>query len=81
VQHIVECLYNDARMLGRAVMVAIAVGTPLERKGGRAHGGVVIFVSAVDAVIESFKRAPEVWFRYWYSPTFRCESGDNTTVM
>jgi hypothetical protein len=62
-------------------MVAIAVGTPLECKGGRAHGGVMIFVSAVDIVIKSFKGAPEVWSRYWYSPTFRCESSDITLLV
>jgi hypothetical protein len=75
-RRIVECLCDDARALGRAVMVAVAVGAPLEREGGGAHGGVVVFVTTVDAVFEDFKGTPKAWSRYWPSPAFRCRSGD-----
>jgi hypothetical protein len=73
---IVKCLHDDARTLGRAVMVAIAVGTPLKHKGGGKHGGVMIFVTTVDTVIKDFKGTPKAWSRYWPSPTFRCGSSD-----
>jgi hypothetical protein len=76
VQHIVKHLHNDARTLGRAVMVAVAVSAPFECKGGGAHGGVMVFVATVDTVIESFKGTPKVWSGYWPSPTFRCGSSD-----
>jgi hypothetical protein len=73
---IVERLHNDARTLGRAVMVAIAVGAPLEHKGGGTHGGVMVLVATVDAVFKDFKGTPKAWSRYWPSPAFRCRSGD-----
>jgi hypothetical protein len=75
-RRIVECLHDDARTLGRAVTIAIAVSAPLEREGGRTHGGVVVLVSTVDTVFKDFKGAPKAQSRYWHSPTFRCESGD-----
>jgi hypothetical protein len=76
VQCIVERLHDDARTLGRAVMVAIAVGAPLERKGGGTHGGVMVLVATVSAVIKSFKGTPKVWSGYWSSPAFRRRSSD-----
>ena len=44
--------------------VAIAVDAPLERKDGGAHGGVVVLVTTVGAVVESFKGTSKTWFRY-----------------
>ena len=61
---IVECLCNNARTLGRAVMVAVAVGAPLKCKGGGTHGGVVVLVATVDAVIKDFQGIPKAWSRY-----------------
>jgi hypothetical protein len=58
------------------VTVAIAVSAPLERKGGGAHGGVVVLITTVDTVFKDFKGAPKAQSGYWHSPTFRCESGD-----
>jgi hypothetical protein len=77
---IVECLRNDARTLGRAVTVAVAVGAPLKHKGGGTHGGVVVFVATMDAVFKDFKGTPKVWSRYWPSPAFRCRSSDTRTL-
>jgi hypothetical protein len=76
-QCIVECLRDDARTLGRAVTVAIAVSAPFKRKGGGAHGKVVVLVTTVDAVVKGFKGTPKAWSRYWLSPVFRCGSGDS----
>ena len=78
---IVEHLYDDARTLGRAVAVAIAVSAPFKHKGGGAHGRVMVFVATVDAIIESFKGTPKVWSRYWHSLSFRCGSGGMIPVM
>ena len=78
--HIVEHLCDDARTLGRAVMIAIAVSAPFKRKGGGAHGGVVVFVATMDAVFKDFKGTPKVWSRYWPSPAFRCRSSDTRTL-
>ena len=58
-------------------MVAVAVDAPLECKGGGAHGGVVVLVATVGAVVESFKGTSKTWSRYWSSPTFRRRSGDS----
>jgi len=80
-RHIVECLCDDARTLGRAMTVAIAVGAPFEHKGGRTHGGVMVLVATVDAVFEDFKGTSKVWSRYWPSPAFRCGSGDITLLI
>jgi hypothetical protein len=55
---IVECLCDDARTLGRAVMVAIAVSAPFEHKGGGAHGGVMVFVTTVDAIVKVSRGLP-----------------------
>ena len=57
--------------LGRAVTVAIAVGAPLEHKGGGTHGGVVVLVTTVDTVFKGFKGAPKARSGYWRSPTLR----------
>jgi hypothetical protein len=57
-------------------MVTIAVSAPLERKGGGAHGGVMVLITTVDTVFKDFKGAPKARSGYWHSPTFRCESGD-----
>jgi len=57
---IVEHLYDDARTLGRAVAIAIAVSTPFECKGGGAHGRVVVFIATVGAVVKDFKGTPKV---------------------
>ena len=73
---IVICLSDDDRTLGGAVMVAIAIDTPLKCKGGRAYGGLVVFVTTVDAIFKSFKGTSKVWSRYWHSSAFRCESSD-----
>jgi hypothetical protein len=61
---IVECLCNDTRALGRAVMVAIAISAPLKREGGGAHGGVMVLVAIVGAVVKDFEGTPKVWSRY-----------------
>jgi hypothetical protein len=58
-------------------MVAIAVSAPFEHKGGGTHGGVVVLVATVDAIIERFKGTPKAWSRYWSSPAFKHGSGDN----
>jgi hypothetical protein len=50
--------------LGRAVMVAIAVGTPLEHKDGGTHGRVMVFIAIMDVVFKGFERASKVWSRY-----------------
>jgi hypothetical protein len=76
VRHIVECFHDDARALGRAVMIAVAVSAPLKHKGGRAHGRAMVLVTTVGAVVKSFKGAPKAWSRYWPSPAFRRESSD-----
>jgi len=62
-------------------MVAVAVDAPLECKGGGAHGGVVVLVATVGAVVESFKGTSKTWSRYWSSPAFRCRSGDREISM
>ena len=79
-RHIVERLCDNARALGWAVMVAVAVSAPLECKGGGTHGRVMVFVATVNAVIKDFKGAPKAWSRYWPSPAaFRCGSSDNNS--
>jgi hypothetical protein len=45
-------------------MVAIIIGAPLKCKGGGAHGELVVFVSTVDTIIESFKGTSKAWSRY-----------------
>jgi hypothetical protein len=77
-RRIVEHLCNNARKLGRAVMVAVAVGAPLKHKGGGTHGGIMVLVTTVDAVFEDFKGTPKAWSRYRRSPTFSCRSGDSS---
>jgi len=81
VRRIVEHLCDDVRALRRAVMVAIAVRAPFERKGGGAHGGVVVLVAIVDTVFENFKGTPKAWSRYWSSPAFRRTSSDITLLV
>jgi len=76
VQCILKHLCDDARTLGRAVTIAIAVSAPFECKGGGAHGGVMVLVATVGTVIESFKGTPKAWSGYWPSLAFRCRSGD-----
>jgi hypothetical protein len=76
VWHIVEHLCDDVRALHRAVTVAIAVRAPFERKGGGAHGRVVVFIATVDTVFKDFKGTPKAWSRYWPSPAFRHRSGN-----
>jgi hypothetical protein len=78
---IVERLRDDARTLGRAVTVAIAVSAPFKRKGGGTHGGVVVLVTTVDTIFKGFKGVSETWSRYWPSPAFRCSSGDITLLV
>jgi hypothetical protein len=57
-------------------MVAIAVSAPFEHKGGGAHGGVMVFVATVGAIVKDFKGTPKVWSWYWPSPSFRCGFSD-----
>jgi hypothetical protein len=76
-RRIVECLHDDARTLGRAITVAVAVDAPLECKGGGTHSGVVVLVATVDAIVKHFKGTPKVWSRYWPFLAFRCRSGDS----
>ena len=57
-------------------MVAITVSAPLDCKGSGAHGGVVVLVATVGAVVKSFKGTPKAWSRYWPSLAFRHRSSD-----
>jgi hypothetical protein len=75
-QHIVKHLHDDGGTLGRAVMVAIAIGAPFKHKGGEAHGGLIVFVTIVDVIFKGLEGTPKVWSRYQCSLAFRYESSD-----
>ena len=69
-QRIVIRLSNDDWTLSGRVVHASAMGAlmmgviSIGNKGGGAHEGLVVYVVAVDARIESLEGAPEAWPGY-----------------
>ena len=57
-------MHDDDRALGRAVMVAIAIGAPFKSKGSGTHDRLMVSVTIVGAVVKDFEGVPKALSRY-----------------
>jgi hypothetical protein len=57
-------LHDDDRALGRAVMVAIAIGAPFKSKGSGTHDRLIVSITIEGAVVKDFKGVSKASSRY-----------------